>query len=506
MTRTLLGVGLTALLGFALAPPVEALETDQYYSWGRPLADSTDVLNAKFNLELQRAIDNFDKPPEQCMDIPIRFRKNMRSLLFHSIQMWAMNSALLERIPVDGGEDLDFRKVNLYHVHGFFDPGMWMTFTPTIEVNGVRIGTDKVSHFVSSGWTYYTSYNKALKNGKTPDEAAQAAVRRGILEESLILGRAAAGIFSLADLEANLQGMYFYLNMCGGDNPTLIRREDDWHIARPIDLRDYVHPRWDESYWPCLYTKGRWRKVREGLVQYCDRLDHPQVLEMHDRYRGLERSSVAFEVVTEMIAGGKLDDPADYSLEANCPPVDAVDTSTEKAPSTTAQTGAEAPPSVSQEQWTERIIAEEEDFERRSIRIAAARISYPQVVSGSFGWIFARQPTTYDCRTPCNLVGPFAQLEPGLGGGKASFGFGRVIGEHRRGPFALSSVYLAMGIKGSVLYSWGERSQVPPNQTYVGPEFEFSVARVNMGVGVLGRVGGDEGHDWIVTGWLGWGF
>jgi hypothetical protein len=34
----------------------EALETDQYYAWGRPLADSTGAVNARFNLELERAL------------------------------------------------------------------------------------------------------------------------------------------------------------------------------------------------------------------------------------------------------------------------------------------------------------------------------------------------------------------------------------------------------------------------------------------------------------------
>jgi hypothetical protein len=220
----------------------------------------------------------------------------------------------------------------------------------------------------------------------------------------------------------------------------------------------------------------------------------------------MERPTVASEIVAELVAEGELDDPSDFSLDAICPPPDDDFDPTDPTSAVAMGTLSTDPPSASQEKWTERITVEEQDTERRSIRIAAARLSYPQVVSGSFGWIFARQPTSYDCRTPCNLVGPFAQIEPGLGGGKASIGYGRVIGEQRRGPVALSSVYLALGIKGSVLYSWGEHSQVPPNQTYFGPEFELSVARVNFGVGVLGRVSGDEGRDWIVSGWLGWGF
>jgi hypothetical protein len=481
-----------------------ALETDQYYTWGRELADSTDVVNAKFELEMRRAIASFDEPPEECIDIAIRFRKKMRFVLFHHIQMWAMNTSLVARIPADADEDVVFRRTNMYQVHGLFDPGMWMTFTPTIKVNEIRIGTDKLAHFVSSGWTYYTSYNSALRKGKTPEEAAYSAVRRGVLEESLILGKAASGVLSLGDLEANLQGMYFYLGLCGGDDPQLVLEDGSWKLARAIDLRDYVHPGWDESYRNPIFSKGRWRKVKQSLPQYCDRRSHPQVVEMHRRYRATERQTVAQQVVAELVEAGKLADPEQYSLDAVCPPIEEDPVALGLDDSETSRASATASPS--REELIERVIEHEQDTERRNIRIAALRLSYPQLVSGSFGWLFTRQPKDYDCRTPCDLWGTFTQIEPGVGGGKLSLGWGRVIGEHRRGPVALSSVYLAWGLKGTVFRSWGSESRVPRDQTYAGAEFEFSIARVNAGVGALHRVNGDQGKDWIVTGHLGWGF
>jgi hypothetical protein len=506
MMRGPLIVGALVLLSSAATRPVASLETDQYYTWGRDLQDSTDVINAKFTLEMQRAISSFDTPPEECVDIAIRFRKRMRFLLFHHVQMWAMNTSLVPRIPVDADEDIVFRRTNLYHIHGVFDPGMWMTFTPTVEVNGVRIGTDKLSHFVSSGWTYYSTYRRALKNGQTPEAAETAAVERGLLEEKLILGRAAAGILSLADLEANFQGMHFYLDLCHGEDPMLVRAEGSWKLSRPVDLRSYVHPGWDESYRTSIFTKGRWKKVEPGLLQYCPLRDDPQVVEMHRRYRAAERTTLVQEMVAKQVAAGTLPDPHGYSLDANCPPLDP-----EPATGATLELPNPPPeearvPQVSAAEWTERIIAHELDTERRTVRAAALRLSYPQLASASIGWIFTRQPRDYDCRTPCDLWGMFTQIEPGLGGGKASFGFGRVIGEHRKGPAALSSVYLALGVKGTVLHSWGGHSPIPSGQTYVGPEFEFSIARVNMGIGALGRISGDQGRTWIITGYLGWGF
>jgi hypothetical protein len=501
MRRGFLLLCLTGALAGVPAQPAAALETDQYYTWGQEMADSTDLVNAKFNLELERSIASFDTPPEECIDVAIRFRKRMRFLLFHQLQMWVLNTSLVEKIPEAGPEDLEYRRTNLYQNHGFFDPGMWMPIVPTIEVNGVRIGTDKLSHFISSGWTYYKSYQRAFKNGKSPLEAERAAVRRGVIEEKLILGAAAIGILSLGDLEANLQGMHFYLDLCSGADPMLVRDGDEWSLGRPVDLREYVHPGWDESYRNSIFRKGRWRKVQPALRQYCDRRGDPKVLEMHRRYRKLDRNTAAQEVLAELLAEGSLQDPELFSLDANCPdPVSAQDTLEDLT------VGSAEPGARPKQDPTALIIAHEENSARRMVGLAALRLSYPQVVSVSLGFVASRQPADYDCRTPCDLWGPFAQVEPGVGGGKLSLGYGRIIGEHHRGGKILSNVYLALGIKGTVLRTWGSESLEPTDQTYAGAEFEFSVAKVNFGIGALNRVTGDAGRPWIVTAHLGLGF
>ena len=46
-----------ALIAAALAPAARALETDQYWAWGRPLADATDVVNAKLDLEITALLE-----------------------------------------------------------------------------------------------------------------------------------------------------------------------------------------------------------------------------------------------------------------------------------------------------------------------------------------------------------------------------------------------------------------------------------------------------------------
>ena len=91
MMRSVAVLSLVLLIDMGSA---SALETDQYYAWGRPLGDATDVVNAKLNLELRQAIDAFDQPPAECTEIAVRFRKRMRYILFHHVQIWAMQTPL----------------------------------------------------------------------------------------------------------------------------------------------------------------------------------------------------------------------------------------------------------------------------------------------------------------------------------------------------------------------------------------------------------------------------
>jgi hypothetical protein len=236
-----LGV-VAALILLTPAFGAHALETDQYYAWGRPLADSTDAVNARFNLELERAIESFpdQSPPKSCRKIAAAYRSRMRFLLMHEIQVWAWNSQWVDRIPNGGEEQREYRRSNLYSNHPLIDVGTWMPFTPTIEVAGVRFGTDKLAHIVSSGWTYYSEYRRGIKNGATPEEAARDAVLRGLLEESLVLGGKTSGVLAIADLEASHAGMQMYLDLCDTDDPILKLgdRLGDLSTRRPARLRD----------------------------------------------------------------------------------------------------------------------------------------------------------------------------------------------------------------------------------------------------------------------------
>ena len=117
-------------------------------------------------------IDGFAKhrQPETCRKVAVAYRKRLRFLLLHEIQVWAWNSKWVDKYPDGGEEQREYRRTNLYSNHPLIDTGTWMPYTPTLEVGGVRFGTDKLAHLVSSGWTYYKEYYRGISKGQTPDE------------------------------------------------------------------------------------------------------------------------------------------------------------------------------------------------------------------------------------------------------------------------------------------------------------------------------------------------
>jgi hypothetical protein len=280
------------------------------------------MLNAKVNAEVEIVLDrlNAKRKAERisCHEVAKRIDRHFRLLIFHDLELWANNTSLVARIPATPDEELRYRREYLYSNHGPFDVGTWMPPSPTIEVAGVRFGTDKLTHFFSEGWLSYRWYRKSLEKGLSPQDARRRAIKHGITLERSVLGTAASGVFSSADLEANYRGMEFFIELCDGDSPGLRRGENGWELSEPFDFRRYVSPEWDESYQPSVFTKRRWRKVRPVMLDYCPLLDSPWVQRQREDYSRRDRFTPTEQWIEDMVEMGKLADPADYSIDRVC--------------------------------------------------------------------------------------------------------------------------------------------------------------------------------------------
>lgn len=96
--------------------------------------------------------------------------------------------------------------------------------------------------------------------------------------------------------------------------------------------------------------------------------------------------------------------------------------------------------------------------------------------------------------------GPFIQLEPGFGGGKANLGY-------RYGQSHFLPIF-NIGLAGSVLRTWGNPlGDVEPNQTYLGVELSGAFSVLGLNAGVFRHIAGDQdGHRWITVLGVGAGF
>jgi hypothetical protein len=494
--------------GLLVAPSVRAFEADPYYAWGRSLRDSTEALNAKFNLEIDRAVAraNAGVPDADCGSVAKRVRRALHFGIFHPIEIWAMQSSWVERLPATTEEEFHYRETNLYRNYGFMDTGSWIPNAPILEVDGIRIATDKLAHFASSGWRMRRGYLRGLERGLSHEEAEQRVLLRSVTAEQTILGGLSTGVFSPADLEANYQGMRFFLDLCHGEDPILGHREEGWTRLRPFDIRDYVSPAWDEAWRTPVYTARHWRKVRPVMETYCAKLDLPEVVERKKRYALRDAPTPTGLIISRLVEQGHLPDPSRFSLEAVCADLPPTPSQEDPAP---VGPGDPAPPAaVGVAPITPaRLAAHEEDRDTRRFGLVGAGWTYPKRLSASFGVLRAEVPADHDCRKICDLRGPFLQVEAGTAGGQLSAGWARLFGERRGHGFLLPHVYLAFGVKGSLLRTWGDSPLDPDPRTLLGIEGEFTITRVNFSLGVFRGVRGNGDADpWVVTSGIGLGF
>jgi hypothetical protein len=223
---------------------------------------------------------------------------------------------------------------------------------------------------------------------------------------------------------------------------------------------------------------------------------------MRRRYREQDTGSLVAELVAERVAEGKIADPAQFTIEAVCAESDP---SREPAPNPTERTEV-ASSTEGRDDITQDLTAEEEDRRRFALFLPGAHLTYPQVVSASIAVMATSQPRGYDCTTPCDFRGFFAELEPGLGGGKLSLGWARVTGNTNRSGSFLVAGFIGTAYKLTVLRTWGDLGWVDGGRTYAGVELGVPVGQANVGLGLLYRVDGGDSGRWMVTGGAGWGF
>jgi hypothetical protein len=315
-----LAAGLVTIAVFAL--PARALETDQFYAWNRPLSDATDAINERINADIGLALARINAHHEKascpCRTAQQAIREHFDYAIIARPELWATKTSDVERIPATPDEERLFRHAYLYSGTSPFDPVLWMPPSPTIELAGVRVGADKLGHFFSDGGWLESAYRRAVGKGASEADALRAALQHGLSTEKTIWGMGTSGILSLADLEANYQGLLFYRGLCDGPDPALSLTPEGWRLARPFDFRGYVTPEWDESWQPNIYSPSRWNKVKPVMQRYCARLLDPEIQRERAGYAARDRETLTETMIHEWVAAGKLADPRQFTIQSVC--------------------------------------------------------------------------------------------------------------------------------------------------------------------------------------------
>jgi hypothetical protein len=118
---------------------------------------------------------------------------------------------------------------------------------PTMRINNICVGSDKLGHFLQQGFDYYKIAH--LKPGGTTKEAEEF----GAESEATGYGLKTTGVYSNADLEANRQGLRFYEELTA--KPSL-----------KFDIAQYINERWNEEVNPSHYRASVGKTVWHNLL------------------------------------------------------------------------------------------------------------------------------------------------------------------------------------------------------------------------------------------------
>ena len=266
---------------------VGAYETDQFNNRQQAIKDSTSILNHEVTLAIASTITGWQGAPDERKVVDGIYYKIGGKHWVDKLERFAMDSDEVEKLATPPHDSI-YSGHPLYatRVAGLFGVG------PTLKINHVLVGTDKLGHFLSQGRKFYRRWLKQQDESKAAEHSAYT--------ERAIFGQMTTGSYSNADLVANYEGFRFYRslfedNVVPGKPAILAWEEDHWIMQRPFDWADHVNDYWDEALNINHYDVMLYTHMKTRLLSFCDSyFEHPELFVVHDeealkyRYRNLQ--------------------------------------------------------------------------------------------------------------------------------------------------------------------------------------------------------------------------
>lgn len=301
-----------------------ALETDQYVAWkqlveGHELTDSLPIFNDYINGKIPGILETANKRklfPYSCKDITLETYKSLGGQSGYKIIYWADNNTAVTRFPDDTVSNNQFYEMTIFRDNQLIRAPL----ARTVKMNGIYLGTDKLQHFISVGYSYYKNYIKEIQRGETQQEAFNTVLKLGVFTEESYLGQYSSGMFSYADLEANFQGLLFGVDLCEGDDPYLSYSEKGgWVSRKPIDMTKYLNPNWDESFNSSYYKPAKWEDIEKILLtEYCPLLKNDRIVQLRHYYQSILKPSLASVDLTTLKEQGDIPNNVENDISTVC--------------------------------------------------------------------------------------------------------------------------------------------------------------------------------------------
>jgi hypothetical protein len=279
---------LTVILLIFVAPsPGGAYETDQFNNRQQVIADSTSIMNKQVTQAIAYTIVGLDGPRNEMKVVDGIYYRIGGKHWVDKLERFAMDSSEVERLSTPPYD-------SIYSGHPLYATRVAALFGvgPTLKINHVLIGTDKLGHFLSQGRKFYRRWVKLEDESKAAEHSAYT--------ERAIFGQMTTGSYSNADLVANYEGYLFYRSLFEDDvipgKPAILAWQDGrWIMQRPFDWADHVNDYWDEALNINHYDDLLYSHMKARLLTFCDDYRNaPQKYSVHDeetlknRYRHLQ--------------------------------------------------------------------------------------------------------------------------------------------------------------------------------------------------------------------------
>jgi hypothetical protein len=316
------------VLFLLIALNLHGSETDNYISWDKYIQDSTQEINRHYNELIRKTLRKINKRrffrKSSCPKVTIAIGQALGRIDQKYTDHWIKKNKKIDQFPKQGFDNWDYLEDSIYKKA----KKLGVNLSPTINIDGIYTGSDKISHFFGVGWLYYARYQLALKMNRRRDipkqnkkiVAIKEALEFGLLTERIYLGEGpmASGVFSYGDMESNYQGFRFYRNLCEEKNSYLKKEGKNWKMVRDFDIRKYVGPKWDETYYTNHYTKARWKHVQPYLIKYCLWRLNPKIKARMEYYKSIDKPSHSSRYLEVKVKDGQAPNRVEHSLDELC--------------------------------------------------------------------------------------------------------------------------------------------------------------------------------------------